>query len=182
MAECNRVAPTGDVFADPARGTFMGNRTSPPRWLICDLHFKRDLKEPRKYTKLFFLDEAVALAAGHRPCNTCRRDRLQAYLAALNAEVPVQGTTELDRLLSHARKSRRTSSPVGSLPDGAFVTLSDDEYRVKWAGELHLWTPAGYVDPIAESLVNTAQVLTPEPSLSALRHGYATEVHASAIR
>lgn len=65
VPQCNRVAPNGEIFATPARGLFMGNRTSPPRWLVCDLHFKRNLKESRKYTKLFFLDEAVALAAGH---------------------------------------------------------------------------------------------------------------------
>ena len=55
--QCNRVTLTGEIIAIRERGTFMGNRTSPPRWLICDLHFKRDLKEPRKYAKLFFLEE-----------------------------------------------------------------------------------------------------------------------------
>lgn len=94
--QCNRVAPDGAIFATPDRGMFMGNRTSPPRWLICELHFQRDLQEPRKYTKLFFLDEAVALAAGHRPCNTCRRDRYQAYIAAVSSEIGIGRASDLD--------------------------------------------------------------------------------------
>jgi hypothetical protein len=175
------VAPNGDIFADPARGTFMGNRTSPPRWLICDLHFQRDLKEPRKYTKLFFLDEAVALAAGHRPCNTCRRERYQAYQAAVNADLPVQGAADLDKKLNSARTKASIRSPIASLPDGAFVVV-DDDYRLKWSGSLHRWTPAGYVNPIrlAEFSVDEATVLTPEPSLAALRNGYSVAVHSSA--
>lgn len=179
----NRVAPNGDIFEDPARGTFMGNRTSPPRWLICDLHFKRDLKEPRKYTKLFFLDEAVALAAGHRPCSTCRRDRLQAYLAAVNIDLPVQGAADLDKKLNSASTRAPIRSPITSLPDGAFVIV-DDNYWVKWSGFLHRWTPAGYVNPIrlAEFPVDEATVLTPEPSLAALRNGYSAAVHSSAAQ
>jgi hypothetical protein len=177
------VAPNGDIFADPARGTFMGNRTSPPRWLICDLHFQRDLKEPRKYTKLFFLDEAVALAAGHRPCNTCRRDRVQAYLAAVNIDLPVQGAADLDKKLNSARTKAPIRSRITSLPDGAFVVV-DDDYWLKCSGFLHRWTPAGYVNPIrlAEFPVDEATVLTPEPSLAALRNGYSAAVHSSAAQ
>ena len=87
----NRVTPFGEIIETPARGTFFGNRgdlakgvyrlKETPRWstrgwIICDL--KKDLRErhlmrPRGYTKLYFLDEATALAAGHRPCGQCRR-------------------------------------------------------------------------------------------------------------
>jgi hypothetical protein len=177
--QCNRVAPNGDIFATPARGLFMGNRTSPPRWLVCGLHFERNLKEPRKYTKLFFLDEAVALAAGHRPCNTCRRDRYEAYLSAVRAEASVAGATELDALLNAARRTPGLRAPIASLPDGAFIALGGDDYRLKWRGGLHRWSPAGYVDAVTaiDLVVDGAPVLTPEPSLAALRNGYLPEVH-----
>jgi len=179
--QCNRVAPNGEIFATPARGLFMGNRTSPPRWLVCDLHFERNLKEPRKYTKLFFLDEAVALAAGHRPCNTCRRDRYEAYLSAVKAEISVAGATELDALLNAARRAPGVRAPIASLPDGAFIALGEGDYRLKWRGALHRWTPAGYLDAVTltDLARDDAGVLTPEPSLSALRNGYLPEVHPS---
>ncbi|MCV7322172.1 hypothetical protein [Mycolicibacterium confluentis] len=139
--QCNRVAPDGEVFSTPQRGMFMGNRTSPPRWLICDLHFKRDLSAPRKYTKLFFLDEAVALAAGHRPCNTCRRDRYQEFLATVGRDIAVSGAGHLDAVLNAARKNAHRRSTFASLPDGAFVKLNEGDYRLKWCGALHRWTP-----------------------------------------
>lgn len=178
----NRVAPNGEVFATRERGMFMGNRTSPPRWLVCDLHFERNLKEPRKYAKLFFLDEAVALAAGHRPCNTCRRGRYQAYLAAVRTDIDVANAAKLDELLNAARRNAHVHSPIASLPDGAYVSLGDGDYRLKWSGALHRWTPAGYVDRAMPTDLHTteATVLTPAPSLAALRNGYKAAVHVSA--
>jgi hypothetical protein len=180
--QCNRVAPDGRIFATPERGLFMGNRTSPPRWLICDLHFKRDLKEPRKYTKLFFLDEAVALAAGHRPCNTCRREQYQAYFAAAGCELAINGAGDLDSMLNTSRNANRSRLPIASLPNGAFIELGDDDYRLKWSGSLHRWTPGGYVDPMTPTSlgIQEAVVLTPSPSLAALRNGYSAAVHPSA--
>lgn len=184
VPQCNRVSPSSDVFATRERGMFMGNRTSPPRWLVCDLHFKRDLKEPRKYTKLFFLDEAVALAAGHRPCNTCRRDRYQAYVTAVKTDIDVAGAAELDALLNAARSAAPICSAIASLPDGAYVAFGEGDYRLKWSGALHRWTPAGYVDPVAliDLQVTEAIGLTPEPSVAALRNGYAATVHLSASK
>ncbi len=159
----------------------MGNRTNPPRWLICDLHYKRDLKEPRKYTKLFFLDEAVALAAGHRPCKTCRRAQYLAYLSAAGSDFAINGAGDLDRMLQADRSAPGRRLPITSLPDGAFVALGDDDFRLKRDGALHRWTPGGYVDPLAltDLDVREAPVLTPEPSLAALRNGYAVVVHPS---
>lgn len=180
--QCNRVAPNGEIFATPERGMFMGNRTSPPRWLICDLHFQRDLQEPRKYKKLFFLDEAVALAAGHRPCNTCRRDSFQAFLGAVRPDFGIAGASDLDAKLNAARRAERRQLPIASLPDGAFVTLDDGDYRLKWAGDLRRWTPGGYEEPVSHKKlhIEKATVLTPEPSIVALRHGYPVVVHPSA--
>src|SRR5437879_1969205 len=95
MPRQNRVTPFGQIVATPERGDFMGNRgvihdrdgriRKPwrvKRWLICLLQFKgekRAVMTPGLYTELFFLDEATALAAGHRPCALCRRERYNAF-------------------------------------------------------------------------------------------------------
>jgi hypothetical protein len=185
----NRVTPTGELIATAARGTFMGNRgrlhdahrrivrtANGILWIICVLEFKgrhREVMTPRSYTELFFLDEAVGLAAGHRPCAECRRPAYRAYLDA----VGIDGAPELNMRLRDSRNaSRATVDPV-TLPDGAFVA-GDDGPRLKWHGALHRWTPAGYVDPLP--VAGTARVLTPELSVRALRNGYRTTVHPSA--
>ncbi|MBJ7339777.1 MAG: hypothetical protein JHC64_18900 [Mycolicibacterium sp.] len=168
-------------MATTARGTFMGNRAYGNRWLVCELHFERQLKEPRKYPKLFFLDEAVAFAAGHRPCLTCRRHRYQAYMDAVRSEYAVDTAAELDNMLTGRRQAPRPRMAVGALPDGAFVELGDEDYRVLWRGALHRWTPEGYTAPSpAEAVgIDEAIVLTPGPSLAALRHGYPVVMHPS---
>lgn len=177
----NRVSPNGTIFATSARGAFMGNRADRRRWLVCELHVDRVLKTPRKYTKLFFLDEAVALAAGHRPCPTCRRDRYQAYVTAVQHAHSVSGAQELDALLNSGRKSPPARVPVGSLPDGAFVAMGADDFRLVWRGALHRWAPHGYGDPVLRGDFGSQDfvVQTPEPSLAALRHGYPVAVHPS---
>ena len=180
----NRVAPDGAIMATSARGTFMGNRAYGKRWLVCELEFERNLKEPRKYEKLFFLDEAVALAAGHRPCPTCRRHRYQAYVAAVQSSLPISGADELDAHLESARNAPPARAAISSLPDGAFAMFGADDHRLMWQGALHRWTPQGYVDPIALADIEDDDVivLTPATSLVALRNGYRADVHASASR
>ena len=170
----NRVAPNGGLIADPARGLFMGNRAYGLRWLVCELQFERVLKTPRVYPKVFFLDEAVALAAGHRPCNTCRPQRYKPFLAGAG----FARADDLDKPLHRNRTGPRAPATVGSLPDGAFVAMGDD-FRVLWRGALHRWTPAGYVDPVAVERVSQVAVLTPGPSLAALRAGYPVVLHPS---
>ena len=117
----NRVTPSGELIADPARGLFMGNRAYGLRWLVCELHFERVLKTPRVYPKVFFLDEAVALAAGHRPCNMCRPQRYKPFLAGAG----FTRADDLDKALHRDRTGPRTSATVGSLPDGAFVAMGE---------------------------------------------------------
>ena len=179
--QCNRVSPSGELVATTARGTFMGNRAYGNRWLVCELHFERQLREPRKYAKLFFLDEAVAFAAGHRPCPTCRRHSYKAYMDALRFEYAVDTAAELDNLLTGLRRAPRPRMAFGALPDGAFFELDDGDYRVLWRGALHRWTPEGYTDPVAVGSldIDEAVVLTPDPSVVALRHGYPIVVHPS---
>ncbi|KRD19270.1 hypothetical protein ASE48_23450 [Mycobacterium sp. Root265] len=189
----NRVTPDGRIIAAAARGTMMGNRGilhdehrrivrthKNIAWLICRLEFngrRRAVMSPGTYTELFFLDEAVALAAGHRPCAECRRDCYRAFLDAAGAA----RAGELDRLLDRSRRAPRVNAALDSLPDGVFVVQHEDrhdELRLLWRGDLHRWTPAGYGDPVAAT--GTAEVITPELTVTALRHGYPVQVHPSA--
>jgi hypothetical protein len=163
----NRVTPGGELIATSARGTLMGNRgilhddnkeivrtSRNMMWLICRLEFKgrrRPLMSPRTYTELFFLDEAVALAAGHRPCGECRRSQYRSYMDAVNqgSEEPPDGPKDLDRRLNESRRAPWTMTALATLPDGVFVALGDDDFRLIWGGALHRWSPTGYVDAVA---------------------------------
>jgi hypothetical protein len=185
----NRVTPRGELIAVPARGMFMGNRgrlhdgrkrvvrhADGILWIVCLLDFKRRRREvmaPNSYTELFFLDEAVALAAGHRPCAECRRPSYRAYLEA----VDMTGAPELNDRLRAARDASRASAEVTALPDGVFIDMAG-EAMLKWQGALHRWTPDGYVDPV--DATGVALVITPELSVTALRNGYRPTVHPSA--
>lgn len=195
----NRVTPAGAIIAAPGRGTFMGNRgilhndarrivraSRNRAWLICRLDFKgrrRELMRPGTYTELFFLDEAVALAAGHRPCGECRREFYRAYIDAVSAHnpEPIGGAQQLDRELNASRKLPRTTSHIDALPDGTFLSLGATDFRLLWQGGLHRWSPQGYtgVIPSADG-PEIAVVLTPELSIHALRKGYPVQVHPTA--
>jgi hypothetical protein len=146
----NRVTPTGEIIADPARGTLMGNRGilhdadrrlgsarwRHPHWICCRLRFKgrrREVMAPRRYTELFFLDEATALAAGHRPCAECRREDFRRFQAAWRDAVGAEiAAAAIDRALHAARidpqtrRQTRFEAALADLPDGAFVLLADD--------------------------------------------------------
>src|SRR5215472_1932663 len=144
----NRVTPFGDIIATPERGTFMGNRGvlhdavsrikrawQLKRWIICVLEFKerkRQVMTPGHYTELFFLDEATALAAGHRPCAECRRERFNAFRMAWrsahpgSSDSPLPSAEEIDCQL-HAervgpdRSKRLFEASLDELPNGVFV-------------------------------------------------------------
>ncbi len=143
MTLCNRVTPFGDIIATPERGTMMGNRGilhderrrlgrrrwAHKAWICCLTEFrarKRRVMAPGRYTELFFLDEAVALAAGHRPCFECRREAARAYAACWGGN-PRAG--EMDRVLHAERldgkRQRIHSCEAADLPDGAFVRRND---------------------------------------------------------
>jgi hypothetical protein len=205
----NRVTPFGEIVAVPARGTLMGNRgnlhddhrhldrtqSSRRDWVTCRLEFKnrrREVMSPGKYTELFFLDEVTALAAGHRPCGECRRDRFLQFRAAWAANVTghpdarplvtqIDPVLHADRLASRGVK-RRFESRRQSLPDGVMVQLPGEQgiARLKWRGRLWQWSAAGYSDPASFDAVDTVLVLTPRCTVAVLAGGYVPEVHASA--
>jgi len=205
----NRVTPTGDIIADPARGLFMGNRGilhdddgrlgrarwRHSHWIVCVLAFKgrrRSVMQPRRYTELFFLDEAVALAAGHRPCAECRRDRFRAFVACWAKGTghagAVPGATGLDALLHVTRVDPRLRGQLtwrtglAGLPDGTFIRLNngDDRPRLVLRDALFGWTPSGYRDAVARPDGSMVTVLTPRPTVAALAGGYLPALHPSA--
>jgi hypothetical protein len=204
----NRVTPYGELIADSARGALTGNRgilhdrqgrlgTARWRhkvWIACLIRFrgrKRALLQPGRYTHLFFLDEATALAAGHRPCFECRYRDARAFVAAwMRANLPRRrypGIAVIDATLHAERVGRSRAKMIyqaaaESLPDGCFVELLDhpDTPWLLWQGLLHRWTPARYsaTTLLPQGPVN---VLTPRSIVAALAAGYRPSVHASAI-
>ena len=192
----NRVTPFGDIVATPERGLMMGNRGilhdghrrlgrrrwTHKAWICCVTEFrgrKRQVMAPRRYTELFFLDEAVALAAGHRPCFECRREAARAYAACWGGS-PRAG--EMDHAL-HAerldgRRRRIHVRESATLPDSALVSREGAAWLVR--GPLLLrYTPGGY-DGAVKRPSGAVEVLTPPATLRALRAGYAPLLHPSA--
>lgn len=199
MPRQNRVTPFGSIIAIPERGTLMGNRGAlhdgqgrirrawqGKRWIVCRLAFKgrkRALMTPGQYTELFFLDEATALAAGHRPCAECRRERFNAFRTAWAAQsggTQLPGADEIDSRLHAERvatdRSRRTFlAPLDSLPDGVFVKLEEDAFLV--VGESLLrWSPGGYTEGQPRPTGLEVAVLTQPSTVGAIRAGYTPEM------
>ncbi len=153
------------------------------RWITCVLEFRgrhRVVMAEGRYTELFFLDEAVALAAGHRPCAECRRERFNAFKEAWRKGMRwdrLPFADEMDLVLHPARQATYEAG-LGSLPDGCFVELDRRAYLV-WNDVLLLWTPQGYATREARPNDLTVRVLTPEPIVRCLSNGYRPQVHDS---
>jgi hypothetical protein len=197
----NRVTPFSQLRAVPERGMFMGNRgvlhdddqrivrfSQGRRWIICLTAFKdrrRPLMVPGNYTELFFMDEATALAAGHRPCHECRRAdavRFREAWASAAGSDPGTGLVELDRLLHEERLEsrgvmRRWTSDGAALPDGTMVAIDGAALLVQ-GGALRPWSPDRYGAP--RPLPQTVEVLTPRSIVGAISAGYAPVLHPSA--
>jgi hypothetical protein len=193
MALQNRVMPWGEIVADPARGTLTGNRGilhddrrqlrsarwRHRAWISCRLHW-RDVRRvpmtPGTWTELFFLDEAVALAAGHRPCGYCRREAYRRFQAAWAAAgLGDARASAMDGVLHPARIRRGAGgvthdAQAESLPDGAFILHSGAAARITGATALP-FRPGGYGPPLPRP-AGTVPVLTPEPMIAVLAAGY----------
>ena len=186
----NRVTPLGEIVADPARGLVYGNRGclhdasgeirrsfTVKRWIACRLEFRgrrrSPLVQPGRYTGLFFLDEATALAAGHRACAECRR----ADYVRLGQILGMGGADALDerlhdeRLVPGTRARRLHEAPLDELPDGAFV-LEDGAPWLVLGAQLLRWTPAGYTERRPRPTRTQAQLITPPSLVSVLRAGW----------
>jgi hypothetical protein len=195
----NRVTPLGELVADPARGLVYGNRGclhdetgrirrryAGRRWIACRLEFKdwlrRPLLQPGRFTELFFLDEATAFAAGHRPCALCRREDYHRFSAVWQDLHPGQvGADAMDAQLHAERVDPRTRGhrlhelPVGELPDGAFVLLEGRPCLVLESG-LRAWTPAGYAEPRPRRPDCVFRLVTPPSLVEVLRRGWSGAV------
>jgi hypothetical protein len=201
----NRVLPTGEIIAHPARGLLMGNRGcihQPDRtlgvtrwrtkmWISCVLDWRgrrRDVMPPGRWTALFFLDEVTALAAGHRPCGYCRRADHQWFTESWRAGrgLPARPrAAEMDielhaeRVESRTRRQLTRTAVAGGLPDG--VIISHAGTLGLWCGgSLLPWSLAGYGAPAAVAATSVVTLLTPPSVVAALQAGYRPMAHPSA--
>jgi hypothetical protein len=199
----NRVTPTGDIIATPHRGMFTGNRGiihdpatktlarrwASRAWLTCLCEFRgrrREVMGGRSWTELFFLDEATALAAGHRPCFFCRRDDANRFRAAWedgnrigNALArDVDAVLHQERLAAGKKRLHPLPMPLEQLPDGAMVQDGSVSYLIA-RGQPLLWSPAGYRKPA--NALDGPMLLTPPSTLRALAAGYRPVLHRSAL-
>ncbi len=206
MPRRNRVTPLGELIADPARGLVYGNRGclhdaggeirrawNGKRWIACRLEFRGwqrgPLMQPGRFTELFFLDEATALAAGHRPCALCRRDDYLRLLEIWHIRDPdqaradaVDARLQVERLVPGTRARRYHEAPYDELPDGAFV-LREGLPQLVLGEWLLAWTPGGYGGAVARPGGEGAVVITPPSLVAVLRAGWESAlplVHPSA--
>lgn len=198
----NRVTPFGEIIATKARGTLMGNRGclhdgarkivrdfQRKAWISCQLSFKgtkRTVMTPGEYTELFFLNEATALAAGHRPCAYCSRTRYTAFIEAWRAGNPgllpsgKWSATHLDECLQHERidesgRKRLFEESVDTLPDGTFIVMpgrADRRAALLLGDKMLPWSPEGYLPPEPRPGGVSVSVLTPRSTVRALTAGY----------
>jgi len=207
----NRVTPFGDLIATPHRGMFTGNRGiihdpatktllkrrwSSPAWLTCVCEFRgrrREVMGGRSWTELFFLDEATAFAAGHRPCFFCRRDDANRFRAAWENGNGLSNlhAGEIDAVLHRERLERKRKRlhalevPLTRLPDGAMVGVGEESFLIV-QGQPLMWSVAGYREAkwatermMSEEANEPARLLTPPSTVRAFSAGYLPVLHAS---
>jgi hypothetical protein len=199
MPLCNRVTPFGDIVALPGRGTLTGNRGilidderrmvrrwQTKRWIACRLSYKgirRKVMQPHAWTELFFLDEASALAAGHRPCAECRRDDYRRFRDLWQCHVSPDASADAIDVVLHrqrvdGRAKRTHRDDLGALPDGTFVAIDNAAWLVRGAG-LYPWSDGGY-GARRSRFQGEIEVLTPQAVVTILRAGYRPVIHTSA--
>jgi hypothetical protein len=199
----NRVDPFGELSAEPARGTLMGNRGgrfhTPARtltarrwasrqWICCVLTFKGRHRDVwgQFYTELFFLDEPTALAAGHRPCFECRRqdaENFSQYWRKALGKRRHPRAAEMDQVLHRerldGRAKRRQRRSIDGLPDGVFIALDGTAFALRGDALLR-WTPEGYNARMPRPRRVIVEVLTPPAIIAVLSAGYRPRWHPSA--
>ena len=219
MPQRNRVTPEGEIVAIPLRGAWTGNRGvlhegheivrshASDLWITCALEFRGRWREqwlPHRYTHLYFHDEAVSFAAGHRPCAECRRADYRTYQQAWAAEMitarsaagapslgeRVPAAKEMnaqlhrERIVPGTHRRRWHEMPWTDLPDGAFVLLDQAEGHVPAvvAGRTVVpWTVEGYGTPAPRPRAGTATGITPPSSVAVLRAGYPVQIDETAL-
>ena len=191
----NRVTPLSELVADPGRGLVYGNRGclhddegrirrryNGKRWIACRLEFRgwqrTALLQPGLFTELFFLDEATAFAAGHRPCALCRREDYNRFSDFWGDLHPGQrGADAMDEQLHGERVDPRTrgqlrhESALEDVPDGAFVLVDERPWLVLGRA-LYRWSPGGYDARVPRPSRMPSVVLTPPSLVGVLRAGW----------
>lgn len=202
----NRVMPDGQIVVSPARGTMMGNRGGvihtaeralarkhwhSKQWICCVLDFKnrrRQLMQPRRYTELFFLDEATALSAGHRPCFECRQAAANDFATRWNGLLGKPGRAKADDMdhVLHAERlagagiKRTHQAIIDDLPNDALI-LDVQGHTARIAGAmLQSWSLDGYGPTVPKPQGITVEVLTPPSIVAVLGVGYVPVLHTSA--
>jgi hypothetical protein len=205
MPHQNRVTPCGTLIATLERGSLMGNRGclhddqrrirrlfGVRRWLLCVLEFKgrrRELLRPGHYTELFFLDEATGLAAGHRPCAECQRERFRLFRdlwAEANPEAAGSESPRVDRIdavlhserLEEGHAKRTFLAPMAELPTGVMILLDEVPWLVLDDGIVP-WFAGGY-GPRRPKPMEKVRVLTPPSTVQMIARGYPVDLHPSA--
>jgi hypothetical protein len=199
----NRVTPTGEIIATPERGLFTGNRGiihdpttrtlltkrwSSPAWLTCVIEFRgrrRKVMTRRSWTELFFLDEATAFAAGHRPCFYCRRDDANRFRATWEdgngrrdlLAPDIDAVLHRERLDGRSKRSHPLPMPLAKLPDGAMVQAGGDSFVISQGRPLR-WSAGGYSE--VSGPLQDPMLLTPPSTLRAFMAGYRPVLHPSA--
>jgi hypothetical protein len=198
----NRVTPQGDIIATAHRGMFTGNRGiihdpatktllrrrwASRAWLTCVCEFKgrrRQVMARRSWTELFFLDEATAFAAGHRPCFFCRRDDANRFSRAWEAGNGLSNVRADDidivlhreRLEGSSKRLHALPMPLKELPDGAMVQADEQSFLIV-KGQALTWSPGGYGE--AQDGIEGAMLLTPPSIVRAISAGYRPVLHGS---
>jgi hypothetical protein len=208
VARRNRVDPFGDLHAVDQRGLFTGNRGClvddrervvrhhrGDLWITCLTAFRGRrvaLARPQRWTPIFFLDDAVALAAGHRPCGECRVAAYRAYRDAVTAGLGRPAPLTAGELNARLRPERLRpgrgldragdrqvwTARAADLPDGTVVVLDGDAHLLR-AGEIHRFSFAGWGPP-RPAPEGELTVLTPPTSTLALAHGFTPVLHPTA--
>ena len=195
MPRQNRVTPMGKLISTPARGLVYGNRGclhddegrirrqyAVKRWISCRLRFKgwhrEPLMQPGRFTELFFLDEATAMAAGHRPCALCRHADYVRFVASwrrLHGEPAgadaIDARLHAERLDLDTRTRRLHRTGFSDLPDGAFVRVGGMAWLVH-GDRLLRWSPGGYDLASRRPVGGPAEVITPPSLVATLAMGW----------
>lgn len=187
----NRVDPYGEILDIALRGAWMGNRGSihrgheivkqaaTKRWITCALEYKGWVApqwKPGRWTALFFYDEALAFAAGHRPCALCRRADYNRYLAAIGISRCDPIDAQLDAERRDGRVKRKHAMLWRDVPAGAYVEINDTPHVVL-PDSLRPWSHRGYGPEIARPRSGDALLLTAPLNIQAIRNGYALQIN-----
>lgn len=201
----NRVNPFGDLIKNKARGAWLGNRGvihneqkeivrpfKTKAWITCMLYFRgrhREIMQPGRWTELFFLDEATAFAAGHRPCFQCRyKDhmRFKEYWLkgnpgyGFNMQTPVAKIDDIIHKQRIAKDGTKITyqAAIKELPGGTFIMYNNLPYVV-YNNKMHAWQPEGYATAVALPGIQKVAVLTPHSFVNMLSAGYTVQVGIS---